>query len=129
MRRIIVLLFILCFGFSSLVAQRPRVFLMNADTLLRIQAAVFKGDKRFTPSVKRLAKDADKALTLTIPTVMDKQIVPPSGDKHDFYSLSRYWWPDPNKPDGLPYIRKDGEVNPEILKITDHENLDRKSVV
>ncbi len=24
-----------------------------------------------------------------------------------------YWWPDPEQPDGLPYIRRDGEVNPE----------------
>ena len=29
-------------------------------------------------------------------------------------SLGPYWWPDPNKPDGLPYIRRDGERNPEI---------------
>lgn len=30
-----------------------------------------------------------------------------------YVSLACYWWPDQNKPDGLPYIRKDGEVNPE----------------
>ncbi len=28
-------------------------------------------------------------------------------------SMGPYWWPDPEKPDGLPYIRRDGEVNPE----------------
>ena len=43
-------------------------------------------------------------------SVMDKQHVPPSGDKHDYMSLGPYWWPDPDKPDGLPYIRRDGEV-------------------
>ena len=26
--------------------------------------------------------------------------------------MGPYWWPDPSKPDGLPYIRRDGEVNP-----------------
>ncbi len=25
-------------------------------------------------------------------------------------SVGPYWWPDPSKPDGLPYIRRDGEV-------------------
>jgi len=27
-------------------------------------------------------------------------------------SVGPYWWPDPSKPDGLPYIRRDGERNP-----------------
>jgi hypothetical protein len=34
------------------------------------------------------------------------------GGPHDFYSNGDYWWPDPAQPDGLPYIRKDGETNP-----------------
>jgi len=28
-------------------------------------------------------------------------------------SVAPYWWPDPSKPDGLPYLRKDGETNPD----------------
>jgi hypothetical protein len=28
-------------------------------------------------------------------------------------SVGPYWWPDPSKPDGLPYIRRDGETNPD----------------
>lgn len=35
-----------------------------------------------------------------------------AGNKHDFYSEGDYWWPDPENPDG-PYIRRDGETNPE----------------
>lgn len=46
---------------------------------------------------------------------MMKKQVPASGDKHDYMSIARYYWPDPSKPDGLPYISKDGEVNPEIF--------------
>ena len=34
------------------------------------------------------------------------------GGPHDFYSNGDYWWPDPSKPDGLPYIQRDGESNP-----------------
>jgi len=34
--------------------------------------------------------------------------------------MGPYWWPDPSKPNGLPYIRRDGEVNPE----TRGENVD-----
>ncbi len=35
------------------------------------------------------------------------------GGPHDFYSNGDYWWPDPSKPDGLPFIRRDGQSNPE----------------
>src|SRR5512144_3453095 len=39
-------------------------------------------------------------------------------------SQAPYFWPDPKTPRGLPYIRRDGERNPEINKITDHRSLD-----
>ncbi|MEI7854712.1 MAG: alginate lyase family protein [Planctomycetota bacterium] len=35
------------------------------------------------------------------------------GGINDFYSNGDYWWPNPKKPNGLPYIKKDGETNPE----------------
>jgi len=35
-----------------------------------------------------------------------------AGGPHDFYSEGDYWWPDPENPDG-PYIRRDGQTNPE----------------
>jgi hypothetical protein len=35
-----------------------------------------------------------------------------AGNQHDFYSEGDYWWPDPENPDG-PYMRKDGQTNPE----------------
>ena len=34
------------------------------------------------------------------------------GGPNDFYSNGDYWWPNPAKSNGLPYIRRDGESNP-----------------
>ncbi|MDR6550146.1 alginate lyase family protein [Paenibacillus qinlingensis] len=34
------------------------------------------------------------------------------GGLHDYYSNGDYWWPNPDTVDGLPYIRLDGESNP-----------------
>jgi hypothetical protein len=34
------------------------------------------------------------------------------GGLHDYYSNGDYWWPDPAKPNGLPYIHRDGQSNP-----------------
>jgi hypothetical protein len=67
--------------------------------------------------VKLLLRDAEKELVKTLITVVDKQMTPPSGDKHDYMSMGRYWWPNPATTDGLPYIRKDGLSNPEIEKL------------
>jgi hypothetical protein len=65
---------------------------------------------------KNLLLEADKWLDYSYATVVKKFHIPPSGDKHDYYSLGPYWWPDSTKSDGLPYIRKDGYRNPERLE-------------
>lgn len=73
--------------------------------------------------VARLQKMADHALAEPLLSVTHKKIVPPSGDVHDYLSFSRYWWPDPDKPDGLPYIRKDGVVNRKLIANGDRNRL------
>lgn len=35
-----------------------------------------------------------------------------AGGRHDFFSEGDYWWPDPANPNG-PYVRRDGETNPD----------------
>ncbi|NQT88332.1 alginate lyase family protein [bacterium] len=85
----------------------PRVFLVSPKSLAIVKL------KPPAAALARLRRDADAALQQKPVSVMDKNIVPPSGDKHDYMSVGPYWWPDPKKKDGLPYIRKDGVVNPE----------------
>ena len=59
-----------------------------------------------------MIKEADACLTLKPETVTDGML-PPSGDKHDFYAIGKYAWPNPKSADGMPYIRKDCSINPE----------------
>lgn len=48
----------------------------------------------YAPAVKTLLRDADKALRMTPPSVMDKTMTADSGDKHDYMSMGPYWrWP------------------------------------
>ena len=42
--------------------------------------------------------------------------------KNDYVSLATYYWPNPSTNDGLPYISKDGQANPEG-DIYDKQNL------
>ena len=62
---------------------------------------------------KKLIKNADKLLNIKNPTVLDKTINPPTGNKHDYLSISRYWWPNPETENGLPWVRHDGKTNPD----------------
>jgi hypothetical protein len=114
-------------SFSSLYPQvaAPRTFLLNPKIISKVRDAIRVGDKRYEKALKLLRREGDKALKQKPVSVMDKAHTPPSGDKHDYMSLAPYWWPDPKQPDGLPYIRRDGEVNPERKDFTDRDYLIR----
>src|SRR5215467_7242981 len=94
----------------------PHVFLLDAKTLKEQKQHGANSD------LVAAARDAaDRVMKEGPFSVMQKDPVPPSGDKHDYMSQGPYWWPNPKSPNGLPYIRRDGERNPEIAKITDHD--------
>ncbi|KAF9301401.1 hypothetical protein BGZ74_006758 [Mortierella antarctica] len=61
----------------------------------------------------------------TVYSVVNKPVskMPPSGDIHDYSSLARYFWKNPNTPDNLPYIRIDGKPNPDMDSVWDYRLL------
>jgi hypothetical protein len=105
----------------------PRVFLFDGAQLAAARQRVRAGDAALAPALRKLEGDARAAMSVGPVAVTDKKHTPPSGDRHDYMSLAPYWWPDPSKPDGLPYIQKDGQRNPAIYEITDAANLKRLS--
>jgi hypothetical protein len=116
-------------GSGQTAASKPssldeRLLLLDAAHLASVRSRLHS-DASLETALAGLEQDARRALALKPLSVMDKAVTPPSGDKHDYMSQAPYWWPDPSKPDGRPYIRKDGERNPEINRITDHDNLGR----
>ena len=80
---------------------------------------------RVKPAMRRSSlHEADVALAAPLVAVTDKHtLLPPSGNKHDYFSLSPYWWPDSTKPDGLPYVRHDGVTNPESKRDLDQPRV------
>ncbi len=113
-------------GFAQQSSGTPRVFIRDANELRQLRSQIQTG-KDMSDAAKcatsRAKKDADKVLNIEIQPVTAKPLTPPSGDKHDYMSLAPYFWPDPKKKDGLPYIRRDGERNPEIKTLPDHDAL------
>jgi hypothetical protein len=100
-------------------APLPAIYGNDPVTLALARDRVRNGDAALKPAFERLIRDADKALALKPASVLDKTKLADSRDPHDYFSLAPYWWPDPAKPGGLPYIRRDGEVNPESKTGTD----------
>src|SRR5205085_8206895 len=91
------------------------------DRLADAKRALLAGDEELTASFVALLDSALVAYSAQPLSVMQKKRVPPSGNKHDYMSMAPYWWPDTTKPNGLPFIRRDGEMYPESR--TDHDGL------
>lgn len=112
-----------CILLFSLGSVANAQVIWEREQIDRVRTQYLAGDASFEPELTRLRRKADEALVLAPFSVTHKKIVPPSGDVHDYLSFSRYWWPDPDKPDGLPYIRKDGVVNRELISNGDRNRL------
>lgn len=98
-------------GGSSAAEGHPLI--VKLDDLQYSQQQLTAKTPAFVGAYNKLLSSADRALKQPLYSVMDKSLTAASGDKHDYYSFPPYWWPDPSKKDGLPYIRKDGETNPD----------------
>ena len=101
-------------------------FLWNESHLLQVRESLKAKNSPYAEAFRGLESSAKSMLQSKDVSVMDKKHAPASGDRHDYASLSRYFWPDSSKPDGLPYVSRDGVSNPE-LKEYDREALDKMS--
>jgi hypothetical protein len=113
--------FISLFSFSLVNAAepgptlKPDLLLWDLDTLTDArEKSRANNPGPYRAPLSMLSADADMALMEGPFSVMQKTSTPPSGDKHDYVSVGIYWWPNPDTANKLPYIRKDGQVNPEV---------------
>lgn len=73
-------------------------------------------------------KKASLYLNEKLITITSSSCKRSAGGIHDFYSEGDYWWPDPN--DSLaPYIRKDGQSNPDIFVAHRHAMIRMSDIV
>jgi oligo-alginate lyase len=109
---------------AAQTTRAPRVFAIRGEELVRTRQAARANATQFTAAMQALRAAADKAAKAAPVAVTDKKtLLPPSNDKHDYFSLSPYWWPDSTKPNGLPYIRRDGVTNPESKRDLDQPRV------
>jgi len=104
-------------------ASLPQVYVYPARNLVIAKQLVARHDPLIKAPYAKLIEEADAALLAKPQSVMDKTLVAASGNKHDFFSYGPYWWPDPKKPDGLPYIKRDGHLYPKSRIGTDSRSF------
>lgn len=90
---------------------RPALVNLDYDDLLAIRDDIREGNPEVQPAYAALIKAADALLPQAPDSVVNKDRLPPSGDRHDFFAIGKYAWPNPGTPDGMPWIRRDGHVN------------------
>ncbi len=109
--RFVSVLVIILSGFSCM--NKKQGIFVDFKKITQVKKQIQQEDNLYISAYDYLLQKANAALLEGPFSVMDKIRVPPSGDKHDYLSMGPYWWPDTTKTDGLPYIRRDGVVNPE----------------
>src|SRR5688572_12983867 len=75
----------------SATSAPPSVLGLDGTYLEAVRARMEGGDRALESAVQSLRRDAERALALAPMSVMDKAVVPPSGDKHDYMSQAPYW--------------------------------------
>ena len=76
-----------------------------------------------SPLLKELKTRADDLLSKKPYHVVARTLHAESGNVHDYMSMGPYWWPNPDTENGLPYIRRDGEINPETVMEDTYESM------
>lgn len=102
------------------VGDLPNTYVTDPSVLLKNKNEIRKGDTLLINAKDELVENANTIITKNqVYSVTFKDQLPPSRVKNDFLSLAPYWWPDENKTDGMPYVHKDGQINPESQNISD----------
>ena len=83
---------------------------LDPDRLLFVP----KGSRDNFPQaiLSKLRSAALEALARGPFSVVDKQSLPPSGNPNDYWHPAPYYWPNPLKIPGLPFVRRDGHRVP-----------------
>lgn len=108
----------------SMAAGLPHLLILDANGLIRTKERLQNRDLALAPAFTKLKAEAERALNVKPPSVTEKNLSPPTGDKHDYMSIAPYWWPNPATPNRLPFVRRDGQVNPDRDESSDRRRLE-----
>ena len=100
----------------------PKTVSFNGELLLKMKREGEVADS----ALAVLKAHADAHLASPRMTVIDREARAVSQNPHDYASYGPYWWPNPDTPDGLPYVRRDGEILPGTIEEITPRKVARK---
>lgn len=100
---------------------------LNDQLLKEAKKALANEEPEFMTVFEGMVAKAETFFDMPLYAVVNKDKTAPSGDKQDYVTLSPYWWPNPETENGLPYVQRDGERNPEVYDYPERENSNRLS--
>jgi len=116
------------FALVSYLRAEGGYYLIQGERLAQLKSAYVGREDPLIPTeakvmATKIVREADKRVGKPVITITQNENLQASKDPHDYFSIGRYFWPDPSKPDGLPWINRDGETNPDAVKASDEKKL------
>jgi len=101
----------------------PGTFVIDGERMAAVKHHL--GEAPYRGARAAVLRAGNQHLRDRLVSVTDKVQLPPSGDRHDYLSFGPYYWPNPGTSSGLPYVFRDGRVNPEFYAISDYASFQR----
>lgn len=92
--------------------EEKRFGTWDYEHMHQVRKKLKRGGIEYREAYKKLILDADAAMKREFWTVTANATNPPDGDGNDYMSTGLFWWPDPEQPGGLPWVRREGAINP-----------------
>ena len=104
----------------SLAQSRDSLIFLRTTEAERVRELIRKNDPSIQALVDVIRKKARASLQAGPWSVTFHRPAGVATSPNDFFSEGPYWWPDPKNPGG-PYIRRDGERNPNRFTANDED--------
>lgn len=97
---------------SNILEDKNEFMLYDAGVLNNLKDKANRSED-VNGYIEKIIKSANSYLKQKPLSVTQKSVSEDDPTYHEYVSMAIYYWPDPSKEDGKPYINKDGQVNPE----------------
>ena len=96
---------------NSEMLRHSHLLLLNDKSLAKVKLSLSQPTQH-KAAITSIYQWADQILLMQALSVTQNTVMAASGDPHDYFSVGPYWWPDLKQKNGLPWIKRDGHVNP-----------------
>lgn len=113
------------FLYSATCFSNLGQFPIGYNSFQEIKTNLLINKNSLKAELEKLTRDAKKYFHKKAFSIVNKTILPKGANQHDYISYAPYWWPDPSKKDGIPYIKRDGIINRELRNQGDNITFHR----